>query len=54
MVVILLGAYVSEKMKKDKVKKKRSIWVKPYLAERGRKSTYQLINDLRSQDTEES
>ena len=36
-----------------KKRKKRSVWVKPYLLERERKSTFQLINDFRIQDTEE-
>ena len=51
-IVMLLVEYVSSKMLKKKWKK-RSVWVKPYLLERERKSTFQLINDFRIQDTEE-
>ena len=51
-IVMLLVEYVSSKMLKKK-RKKRSVWVKPYLLERERKSTFQLINDFRIQDTEE-
>ena len=43
-IVMLLVEYVSSK---------KSVWVKPYLLERERKSTFQLINDFRIQDTEE-
>ena len=51
-IVMLLVEYVSSKMLKKK-RKKRSVWVKPYLLERERKSTFLLINDFRIQGTEE-
>ena len=47
-VVLALAVYCMEKMKsRQKKRKKRSIWVKPYLAERAQKSRYHLVKDLR-------
>ena len=54
-VVLALAVYCMQRLKKSKKRRKRSIWVKPYLAERTQKSNYHLVQDLsiRLQDKEE-
>ena len=47
-VVLALAVYCMEKLNyRQKKRRKRSFWVKPYLAERAQKSNYQLVQDLR-------
>ena len=55
-VVLALAVYCMEKLKQSKKKRRnRTIWVKPYLDERAKKSNYHLVHDLslRLQDKEE-
>ena len=44
-VVLALAVYCMEKLKKRK--RKRTIWVKPYLADRALRSNYHLVHDLK-------
>ena len=55
VVVIALAVYAMQKLKTAKKRRNRTIWVKPYLADRVTKSNYQLVQDLqvRLQDKEE-
>ena len=57
IVPIALGVYAIMKLKgrKEKKKRNRTTWVKPYLAERQEKSKFHLVTDLqmRLQDKEE-
>ena len=56
VVAIALAVYAMQKLKAAKKKRRnRTIWVKPYLADRLAKSNYQLVQDLqvRLQDKEE-
>ena len=54
IVAILLAVYASNNLKAKKMKRKnRSVWVKPYLAQRSTMSAYQLVNELRLTDEEE-
>ena len=52
-VVLALAVYCMQKLRKKR--RKRTIWVKPYLADRASKSSYHLVHDLnvRLQDKEE-
>ena len=53
-VVLALAVYAMQKLNDDKRNKRRkkSVWVKPYLADRKSKSNYQLVQDLRIQLTD--
>ena len=55
VVAIALAVYAMQKLKAKKKRRKRTIWVKPYLRDRHGKSNFQLVHDLRMrlQDKEE-
>ena len=55
VVAIILAVYANGKFRKAKKRRRRTIWTKPYLAERRNKTNYQLVNELqlRLQDKEE-
>ena len=45
-MVLALAVFCMQKLKTKQKRRKRSIWVKPYLAERARQSNYELVREL--------